>query len=655
MNETILYDSEFYNLPIFVQNLRSIHVMKNAKVMLFLSTILIFLSALFPCQSANMDESIMKESFSSLINRANSYENINNDSILIYANKALQLAESENNIFDQLKAKLFIIDTEIKTGKYGDAIKLCIAANQLAIKNDQIGIHIELLVYTGIVYQKMGFSNQALDYFHKAQQIAEENNYRIVSNDIHYYIGSVFHDIGDMNQSRNNLQLSISNSIQNSYPRRLFESYYMLSNTFKAPDSIDRYITLAAIVLESNPGLKYEQVVLRNKQGYINNARGNLNLSKKQYLEAIHVSITNHFNIYLARLYNNLTYLLITEKQYDSANNVLGKALAIVIDLRMTDLEATILSAYCEYYIAIGDYKKAFAYQESSMIKSKEYREQQQVQESLFLSTVIENEHREKDILHQENKIALLWEIVLSALLILSVFIGLTIYFRQKFIMKRTRLEAVEKGKELEIADAMIHGQDVERKKIAMDLHDGLSARLGALRLKVDGLFNTHENYNQISDSLVDIYQNVRDLSHRMLPVQLEELGLPMTIKSLVSSINKSGKFTVEFETNLTNRLSDNLEVNLYHLIHELITNATKHSNGNNINIQLFDQGDMLNLSVEDNGSGFNIPDDNSGIGLKNVKTRVEYLRGKYMVETDELRTVFMIEIPIFEPLLHYN
>lgn len=621
--------------------------MINAKVMLSKSVLLIFLFSVLHCFATDKDKLLLREDFSSLINQARSYENVNNDSLLFYANKALQITNLEHNVRDQLNSLLLIISTEIKSKKYGDAIKHCIVAEQIATKNDQTGLYIEFLAYKGMVFQKMSFASQALEYFLKAQKIADENNYNIVSNDIHHYLGSGFKDIGDLNKSRNNLRTSITNSIQNGYPKRLFESYMLLSSTFTSHDSINKYLTLAESVVESHPELKYERVVLRNKQGYINNASGNLRLSNKQYLEAIQISLSNHFHDYLARLYNNYAYLLITEKKYDSASNVLGQALEIVIKCRMTDLEAAILSAYSEYYIAIGDYKKAFSFQESSIIKSQEYREQQRVQESLFLSTVIENEHREKDLLHRENKIAMLWEVILGALTILSVFIGLTIYFRQKFILKRARLETVEKGKELEIADALIYGKDEERKRLAMDLHDGLSARLGALRLLVDDFFKPNDKYDEISKSIVNIHQNVRDLSHRLLPVQLEEFGLPLTIKSLVSSINKSGKFTVEFETNLTNRLSDKLEVNLYYIIYELINNATRYSNGNSIFIQLIEQNDILNLSVEDNGSDLKPHENGSGMGLKNLKKRVEYLKGKFMVETNELKTLFMIEVPI--------
>jgi len=138
----------------------------------------------------------------------------------------------------------------------------------------------------------------------------------------------------------------------------------------------------------------------------------------------------------------------------------------------------------------------------------------------------------------------------------------------------------------------------------------------------------------------------VRDLSHRMSPTQLETLGLVSTIKNMVLTINKSDKFIVEFETNIQKRLTAQLELNLYYLIYELINNATKHSKGNNIFVQLFEHNDSLNLSVEDNGGGFKINEKSDGMGLKNIKSRVDFMGGILTIDSNDSETIFMIEIP---------
>jgi signal transduction histidine kinase len=163
----------------------------------------------------------------------------------------------------------------------------------------------------------------------------------------------------------------------------------------------------------------------------------------------------------------------------------------------------------------------------------------------------------------------------------------------------------------------------------------------------IDGYFRKHENYEDVKRSIIEVTQNVRDISHRMLPAQLEEIGLISTIRSMVNSINKSDTFSVKFDTNINSRLSKKVEVNIYYLIHELVNNATKHSSGNEIVIQLFNHTNALQLSVEDNGGSFKTDSSNFGLGLKNIKTRVKYLNGTLNIEADETETLFLIEIPI--------
>ena len=235
---------------------------------------------------------------------------------------------------------------------------------------------------------------------------------------------------------------------------------------------------------------------------------------------------------------------------------------------------------------------------------------------------------------------------MLGVAIFLVIAISIGIYFRQKFHLSRSRLKTAEKEKELKITEAIIHGRDAERKRLAMDLHDGLGARLGALRFIVDGFFKSNEKYKDVIESIKSIRKNVRELSHRMMPAKLEEIGLVSTIKSMTSEINESEKFDVGFETNFDKRLSHKLESNLYFLIFELINNAIKHSNGNAIFIQLLDHDDSLSLLVEDNGGGFKQNERTNGIGLKNIKTRIEYLGGTLFVESGDSQTQFMIEIP---------
>ena len=195
----------------------------------------------------------------------------------------------------------------------------------------------------------------------------------------------------------------------------------------------------------------------------------------------------------------------------------------------------------------------------------------------------------------------------------------------------------------------MIEGQDIERKRLAMDLHDGMGAQLGSLRFQVDTFFDKDPNYMQVAGSIDEIGKNIRDLSHRMSPSRLEEYGLIRTLKNLIESIKSSGRINVEFLTNidLKDRFDEKLEINIYYLVFELINNATKHSKAKNIQVQIYLHDENLSISVEDDGIGFEQGEAKDGHGLKNIKRRITFLNGHLIVDSREnFGTSFMIEIP---------
>lgn len=589
-----------------------------------------------------------EQSFDVLLQRAKSFINKNTDSVNHFARKAYIIAEKNNKPEQELDAILVLIKSKIKSGKLIYALKLCDSAKLIAKKNKLIERETDVLVHLGKVYNNMGFATEALELFTNAKKDLQENNSLCNKAELYYDIAIVHFELGEIAKCNDYIQLSLNEALDKNYFEGAFPSYLFLANTAgTVDDSIQKYLLLANQLLVDHPALIYEKVVLRNNQAKVNEELGNIDLSRKQYHEAINLSITNNFQEYLSTIYNNYAYLLLLETKYDSTILILNKALKIARALNSIDLQASIFESFSDYNTVIKDYQKALIYKDSAITKRLQYREQQSLEKSLFLSTVIETQQNEKEILHQKNKIKLLWVVVLIVIVILLISLGLVILFRQKFNLSRVKLETVQKRKALEIADAMIQSQDAERKRLAMDLHDSLGAGLSALRFLVDGFFKSNEKYNDISNSIVNIQRDVRDLSHRMLPAQLADVGLVKVIENMISYINKSGKFTVEFETNLTKRIADNLEINLYYLFYELINNATTHSDGNNIFIQLVEHDNFLYLSVEDNGLEFDHDENSDGIGLKNINARVEYLGGKLTIESNKSETTFLIEIPI--------
>ena len=581
-----------------------------------------------------------------LFKKADSFKNRNIDSVIHYANIALEETYTKEDPGLEGKTLIYLAKANLKAGNLSEAVVNCTDAESIATISNYFDLEVEALMIKGVAFQMAGLSSDALTIFLDAQKFKNDINDFDVIIDLYFYIGLSYAELNEIAKSKSYLQASIKIAKEKDFALGTYKSYILLSNISNKLDSIQYYLDLAESVIEEEPELAYEKAALRNNQALINKAAGKYELAKKQYSEAIQIARSNGFDEYLANFYNNFAYLLMAQHKYDSAGIVLDEALQIAKEIGNLDLQASVYDSYADYFAAVGRHDMAFVYQDSSFVKRNQYREQQRIQESRFLSVVFETEQKEKEILTQESEINRLWIFAFAVLAFLVAAISAWLFQLQKSKLRKARLNTVEKEKELDVANAMIQGQNVERERLAMDLHDGLGSRLSVLKFTVENFFKKNERYEEVYDSIKDIHKGVRELSHRMLPAQLENIGLIDTIRNMATELSKSDKYEVGFETNIEGRLPHDLELNLYYLIFELVNNATKHSNGNSIFIQLMDFDDHLNLSVEDNGGNFSLNQHADGVGIRNIKTRVKYLGGKLMIEPSPSETLFIIEIP---------
>jgi len=599
--------------------------------------------------AANQDDYTRVDNY---LQKSESFLTINQDSALNYANKAYALALELKVPEKKVDALFLKVRSSIILNDYSGAYEFCGNAQEIVNENELTNKQPEVYMYLGLVYQVMGLTSEALKQFFTSIDYFDQlpgNQINRRENDLYYYLGSTYSEMGDFALSKEYLHHSIKLAIERNLPEDAFNSYILLGNLFSDLDSINKYFNLAEQTLVKSKNQHYKEVVFLGNKGLLNKMIGNLKISKSSYLKAISIAKKYGYRYYLGNLYNNYAYLLMAEKNFDSARINLEQALGLAKEIDDIDLEASVFDSYSDYYNRIEDFKQAYDYQDKSNQKRNEYEQKQRVKESLFLSTVFETEKKEKELLQKENQIGRFRSILFGTVALITVLLAFLIYYRQKTLLGRARLETIEKEKSLEIADALIEGQDVERKRLAMDLHDGLGARLGSLRFMVDAFVKGNPNFDEISNAVDGISKHVRDLSHRMLPTQLEELGLVASLQNLINSINHSSGFKVEMEAQVEERLSTKHETNLYYLTYELINNAIKHSGGNSIFIQLFRHVDSVTLSVEDNGNGYDTSISKDGLGLKNIKQRVEYLKGELIVDSRIGEgTIFMIEVPIF-------
>ncbi|MFM2048011.1 MAG: Signal transduction histidine-protein kinase/phosphatase DegS [Bacteroidota bacterium] len=221
---------------------------------------------------------------------------------------------------------------------------------------------------------------------------------------------------------------------------------------------------------------------------------------------------------------------------------------------------------------------------------------------------------------------------------------------QQQLNNAQQKLEA----KEREIKMAAMQGEEMERKRIALDLHDELGVKLSALKLNLSNFENkftenTNKEFLQIMQLVDDACNQIRDISHHMHPVMFEEQGLINILKDVIVNVNNSKKINVQLVVvDYQNELTTQKELMLYRIILELLNNTIKHANASLVNIQLIKNTQSITILYDDNGKGFDEKNVKKGLGLNSILHRTDALNAKWKIESKKNKGTFqVIELPI--------
>ncbi len=185
----------------------------------------------------------------------------------------------------------------------------------------------------------------------------------------------------------------------------------------------------------------------------------------------------------------------------------------------------------------------------------------------------------------------------------------------------------------------LINVQEEERRYLARELHDEFGQCLAAINAVAASMAQTAEQQcpalvneaAHISRISQHMMANVRDLLRRLRPAELDELGLAVSLNSLVSGWNAAGK--IRYQLSIVGDcalLPEPLTVSLFRITQECLTNIAKHSAATNAKVTLVIANNALTLTVEDNGLTTALPfAEGPGIGLLGIRERVTALNGQ--------------------------
>lgn len=229
----------------------------------------------------------------------------------------------------------------------------------------------------------------------------------------------------------------------------------------------------------------------------------------------------------------------------------------------------------------------------------------------------------------------LLLGIASAFLLIVTAF--LVIYYRnskklalQKELSYRQQLKEIEQEQELKLTQAMLKGEEHERQRVARDLHDGLGGMLAGIKIKLSGQSKT-DNLDAVIRQLDQSVTELRRIARNMMPESLLKTGLEAGLADLCESL-MNDETQIEFQAfGIKKDIPLVTQAHIYRIVQEILSNAIRHANAGRIILQCSQNEKIFLITAEDNGKGFDTRAiaGAKGIGFSNIKSRVEYLRGK--------------------------
>ncbi|WP_040282428.1 tetratricopeptide repeat-containing sensor histidine kinase [Psychroserpens damuponensis] len=220
--------------------------------------------------------------------------------------------------------------------------------------------------------------------------------------------------------------------------------------------------------------------------------------------------------------------------------------------------------------------------------------------------------------------------------------------------LETQKLATVLKEQELTSIDAMIEGQEKERQRIANELHDDLGGLMATVKLHFNALKDkqTPELYIKTNQLIDEAYNKVRTVAHAKNSGVIAKQGLLKAINEMAHNVSASNTIMIDvIDHGLENRLENSLELTIFRIVQELITNVIKHANATEVTIHITNHDDSLNLMIEDNGKGFNpsqITKTKKGMGISSIDKRIEHLNGTMTIESEKHQgTTIIIDIPI--------
>ncbi len=556
---------------------------------------------------------------------------------------------AQSNQTDSL-ARLFEINRDADLG-------LQLAESFLSVSTDSAMYYVEKLdfsllteeqkiqyfIFKGDLFRSLQKLDSAVSYFTRSLVLLDENPNAKVEANVHDEIGSAYIDLREADVALSYFEKAIEIRRTNSLSSELSKSYYALGNvqfrqkkTAKAIKSYKQGIS--SIEGDSQISLLASlYYMLGNSYNRPTNADSALFYFQKAK-ELYDKVGPDQMKIAVS---NELVQLLMLENKMSEAIPILEENLVTIQAFNNWQYYNRTYSLLVEAHEGLGNYDKALFYLQSKYDTVVNFLVNEQTQ-SVAKITEDYRTDKQLDEAEEEAFFATRRAKVLGVVIIVMIVVMIITYLLFSRAIQKKKLENLQ---------AMVLGEENERKRVAKDLHDGIGVLLTSVKLRLSNFqdkVEAKDDFKKSLDQIDNACTEVRRISHNMIPASLTKLGLQEAILDLLDNVQASTDIIIEEALHYEEGAYDeSKEVLIYRVVQELINNSLKYADPTKLSIEIGKSKQDYVLTYKDNGKGFEKSKVKSGLGLRSIASRVDILKGKLTIETAPGQgAIFNITIP---------
>lgn len=596
-----------------------------------LAAILLLLFSIRPCFSQPDTDSLRRvinsnrpyeQQINASIKLVESYQLKNFDSAFIEGDKALKLARKNTDSIAVAQLKHQIGVASYFSGKY-----------DVAARNFQEAIAI----------------------------LEKDKNYRIKLAPVYNDLAKLYRKTRDLEKALENYGMAdaIYKSLKDTagIAMVLNESGVVYEYKYDYKEAVNRYTMSMHLAEKAGDSLSVSYSLSNIAGVYIIEKK--YDLAEQNLLRCLRIREILKDSFAVALAYSDLGAAMNAKGDYKKAIDYLTSSNRMAEKLRYPELQSNNYNELSAVSQKQGDFQKAFEYFNKRTALRDSLFALEKTKEIQRLNSQYETARKEQMIQSQQNRIRL-QNYLFAGIGVLLVLGGLLAYsyYKRHRLQQESQLQAeILKQQEMK-ARAILEAEENERQRIAKDLHDGVGQMMSAAKMNLSAIeselhftdTSQQQNFEKIISLVDESCKEVRTVSHIMMPNALLKNNFSTAIHDFVNKLSNKSLQVHVYTEGLDEKIDSNVETVLYRVIQECVHNAIKHAGATTLDISLIRDKDGISGTIEDNGKGFDPADKENadGIGLKNIHTRIAYLKGTVDFDTAPGRgTVVALHVPL--------